>query len=357
MIISSLNTCLGLKNKIELIRASDELVNSSVFFIQEAEITENDDLNNLRVSGFDIHVTNRNPKSRLCAYVKSEVKAKVSIADTTEIILIELPKLLIFGVYRPYKISNDTTYSSYLDAMIDWIDIRTNTSKDIVIIGDLNFDYNKRNNDGYSLQTMFQKWLAFTDRLGLAQTVEENTWSRIINEREKSSLLDHIYTNCEIREVKVADVNMSDHLLISISTSVKDEVGPKLNRFFFRNWKHYNKKAYLRELEMNPIRYKNMTVNEHEDFLGLELAIALNKVAPESNAKTKPNEVAYSPKIRALKNKKANMIKKARKNNDGDLLKRARQLDKEVKKELKAESRHKVRGLLNPTPQKTSGEQ
>lgn len=300
-----------------------------------------------------MYVSKNEPKSRLCAYVKASINAKVKLAEDLELIKIETVNLQVFGLYRPFKINQNLNHSTYLDNMIDWISNNLSAEKEIIIIGDVNLDYTHRNNDSYGQQMLLQKCLNLTDSLNLNQIINEKTWSRVINGIEKSSILEHIYTSTDNHQGEINDINVSDHLLVSIQVKNGSNPKPRPVKKIIRNWSKYTKHAYLNLLDLNETRFEPMTIDEHEDFLSLELANTLNKLAPERKTKLEPNECYYTPKIRALKARKQNMIKKARKMGDNNLLKNARNFDKTIRATIKAESKKKIRNLLNDNSPKS----
>ena len=74
--VLSINVCLGLLNKITLARKWTTTLPIDVMFIQEAELTEDHDLTWLNIDGYDFYHTKMNPKARMAAYVKKDIKCK-----------------------------------------------------------------------------------------------------------------------------------------------------------------------------------------------------------------------------------------------------------------------------------------
>lgn len=311
MKISSLNLCLGIKNKIETIRQTKEIISSDIIFFQETELSENDIECSYSIAGFKSYPSLNKPKSRLCSFVKNNINHRVLCAQNLELTKIETKDIQVFGLYRPFKIAENRSYQSYLQEITEWIKSNLSINKHIVIIGDLNLDYSQRLNTSHRNFNLLQQWITFTDCLSLTQTVTDHTWSRTINDSVKTSLLDHIYTSELETKTNTIDVNISDHMLISIELNSGNEDAWEEKRIL-RNWERYNKTDFINLIEIDPARFEPMTVNEHEDFLGLTILLALNKIAPEKKSRLHKSDPLYSPKIDKLKQSKAALIKKAR---------------------------------------------
>lgn len=181
MKITSINVCLGIKNKIETLRQSNEIIESDIVIVQDAEINKDDSEFSTSLKNFKQYRSRNEPKSRLCVYVKQNLKHSIKYSENIELMKVEVGEMQIFGLYRPFKIANNQTYAGYLTEIVDWIKQNSVIGKPMVIIGDLNLDYNHRSNPNYSNHKLLQEWLQFTDSLSLKQTVKENTWARVIN--------------------------------------------------------------------------------------------------------------------------------------------------------------------------------
>lgn len=81
-------------------------MNSDICFFQETEINDFENLDIYQIPGFNLHLSNNTPKSRLCAYVKSNIKVKV---DTTTDLEVIKPKKYKFTAYTGHSKSNRAT--------------------------------------------------------------------------------------------------------------------------------------------------------------------------------------------------------------------------------------------------------
>ena len=64
-----------------------------------------------------------------------------------------------------------------------------------MILGDFNLDYSHRNNVNYRYDNMFNDFDDVFDNLNLIQMVEFKTWSRVVNNVLRESIIDHIYVS------------------------------------------------------------------------------------------------------------------------------------------------------------------
>ena len=66
-----------------------------------------------------------------------------------------------------------------------------------LIMGDFNIDFNKRYAVDYVHRCLFDDFDVALSNFGLEQLIDFVTWSRLVNNVYKSSLLDHVYsTDC-----------------------------------------------------------------------------------------------------------------------------------------------------------------
>lgn len=346
MRIISQNVCLGIKNKINTLRQCKELLSSDIIFIQEAEIHKNDPDNVINIRGYDLYKTSANPKSRMCAFIKTKVRHKCVIASDVDVIKIQTDKLQVFGVYRPFKLPNGINKIDYLNSTIQWISNNLTTNRDVVLIGDFNLDYSRKSDYGYANFGLLQTLLHFTDNLSLSQKINSKTWSRIVLGNEKSSVLDHIYTNNENSTATTIDLNISDHLGVSININYGEQTHSYTQKRIIRNWSRYSQTSLLENIHLPIDRFQPMTIDEHEDYLSLHLLQALNKIAPERKTKLENANIQYTPKIRRLKLKKANILKHGRRNKNPELIKKAREIDKDIRNEFNKNAKSKIRNVL-----------
>lgn len=347
MKVLSINVCLGLKNKIDLARTWTKNNEYDILFIQEAEVT--DEQLSLNIDGYKIHLSDNQGKKRMVVYVKNELKVKIYVAKDLELILVESDEAQCFGIYRTFKLSKEDTQISYSSRMIEWIKSKINPKKQVVICGDFNFDYKRRNESGYNNYKIAQLWLSLTDEFQLEQIISEITWQRTVNNAIRESCLDHIYTNVQVFKSGTVDLNVGDHLgvFIKINNSTPKPPKPKPIKRIVRNWSNYSREKICEQMDVPLTRFESMTIDQHDEFLTQGILNALNNIAPERLQTYKTTRQMTEPeRVSRLRNRKRNLLKKSRKNNDANGLRRARDVDRKIRSEVDKHARNEARRLL-----------
>jgi len=244
--IFSWNACLGVFNKLNYVTSTIMNDSPDVFFIQEAEI--NHDLENslIQIQNYDLIRSENFPKSRLICYVKNSLKFSFQTFNGIELILVKTKNYDIFGLYCPFKLSETINRLDYLKSMIEAIKTHKRASKKLAIIGDLNLDFLNKDNPLYPQSRLYNEWSNLIDTENLIQLVKKHTWTRIVNNNIKESILDHVYepSSPEPGRVQLIDTNFSDHKLLSYVTEFRSENFKQKNcRTLIRSWKNYSKES------------------------------------------------------------------------------------------------------------------
>ena len=80
------------------------------------------------------------------AYVKSDMQNKIIKKENIEAITLVTKEDQKTGIYRPFKVTNQ---ANYLETLIDFISSNEDPQKNIYVIGDVNFDFEKMNDRTY----------------------------------------------------------------------------------------------------------------------------------------------------------------------------------------------------------------
>jgi len=234
------NCCGGLSGKYNSVKLVINQENPDMFFVAEAEYRT--DQTWLNIDGYQLITTKTNKygKVRLVCFVKKDAGFKQveseHIKDDLEMLIIENKYQRCVGIYRPFKMVNSNTRSSYFKKMIESLTWSKQTTKKLSVCGDFNINWNLESPEKEILET----WAIDA---GVIQLIQDNTWSRIVTIDENSTLrtskLDLVFTNDEDLRASVGDPITSDHCLITMQTIPVDDVvvRTKIKR---RNWKRYN---------------------------------------------------------------------------------------------------------------------
>ena len=242
--IATLNLCLGLKNKKDLVK---DILNSKdldIMLMQETEIEADFDCELLRIPGFILEMENNNHKKRVGIYIKSNINYKrLSIleGENNHLVVIEVKEGLalkrIINIYRSFNPNGLTQREQFL---IQCEKISLACNKDTIIIGDMNLDYNRRDDVNYQYGQLFE---VFNDKLScfnLLQLVNFDTWFRTVGAVNRSSLLDHIYVPDVISVTNITHETpmFGDHQLVMANLCV---VRPQPQITVMRDWRYYSK--------------------------------------------------------------------------------------------------------------------
>ena len=137
----------------------------------------------------------------------------------SNIIIIDLvgeSKLRIINIYRSFAPQGGE--SQQLKFKYQLKVMRNAICENFVVLGDFNLDYSLKNNVDYRYANMFGDFNDVFENYNLIQMVEFPTWSRIITNVLRESILDHIYvtdpTVCGV--VHSTKPCFGDHLMVSV---------------------------------------------------------------------------------------------------------------------------------------------
>ena len=125
--------------------------------------------------------------------------------------------------------------------------INSNTNPNSIIIGDFNLDYSKKFDISYSYKHYFTALEDVLSEHGLIQLVNFPTWSRLINNVQCSSIIDHIYVKDPTKLTTLLPIvlPLGDHTLILFS--IRSTKIP-IKDTYKRNWKSYTKDHLISSL-------------------------------------------------------------------------------------------------------------
>ena len=250
--IGTLNLCLGLKFKKDLVRNILLENEIDILLMQETEVEKDFDCELLNIPGYSLECETNDVKRRVGTYVKNTIKYTRRFeleGENNHLLIIDVEngiktKKRLINIYRsfnPVGLSERDLFTRQLDL------IKLAFNNDSALIGDLNLDYKKRYDVNYQRRSLFD---LFEDKLGglnLIQLVKFDTWSRLVGLVLRSSLLDHIYVNNVnlIKNVVHDKPCFGDHELVMAHCYIIRQQ-PKITQR--RDWCHYSKEKLNEEL-------------------------------------------------------------------------------------------------------------
>ena len=194
--IATLNLCLGLKYKKDLVKNylySEEI---DILAVQETEIEKDFNCDLLSIKGFKYEYEENSFKKRVGFYIKNCIKyeRKRELEGTdSHLIVIDVDNAKhdnkrIINLYRSFNPILETAKDLFLKQLNL---IKTAFTNGCVILGDFNLDYKMRHDINYPRANYFNLFDDVLGDLNLMQLVDFPTWSRLVGLSWRTSVLDH----------------------------------------------------------------------------------------------------------------------------------------------------------------------
>ena len=302
--LAHLNVCSLLRgHKLDLLKK--QVIDSGIDVFSVSESWLNDGVVDglVKIEGYTIYRLDRkwggNAREGttklgggLACYVKSEMQTSdtkyqhlnCSNRDLEmqwiHIKLINIRPIVVLNIYRPpqgdYKVACETIRDN-----IEAANLKDNT--EIFLMGDFNINIKDR-------KALAVKELEFTTALyGLKSLISETTRHGVRNGVSSDTCIDLIFTNSDnIEEVKVLDLNISDHLAV-FATRKKRAVPSQKVDFVGRSYRNYVKEDFQRKLlDYNWDQFYNLRdPNLCWDIMENKIRMELNEVCPQKRYRVK----------------------------------------------------------------------
>ena len=348
----TLNLCLGLTNKKELVRRMIIEEQIDILCLQETELLNNLDHKLMKFPGFEYESEINNTCARVGCYLNSNI-SYVRRYDlegvNSHMIVIDIKSnknLRIVNIYRSFNPYNHQSPYDLFKYQIDLIhDAYTNNT---ILMGDFNLDWNKRGLNNYPFKRYFEYMNDKLSELILIQMVNMPTWSRVINGVIRESVIDHIYISDPSIASNIGSTKpiFGDHSLILCDVNLnknKESISIK------RSWLKYTKAALCTMLEEEEWNEVSDTVQGTWNIIENKIVRIVDKLVPEvkfvNNVMIKQS-IDKSIKTKINKRKKLLQAYKIRRNEETKNL--IKTLDKEIKNYFKTVKNKNVRRVIVP---------
>lgn len=308
-----------LSSHIHISRILQNFPKINLLTLSETHLKSNDTNGILEIWGFNFVSRHREngPGGGVAAYISENIawERKENLEHNEieclwlEIIVEKSKNFLVCIFYRP---PDGSRYRSknFDDHFTEMLSFATSTDKEIILLGDANVDYLKRNVN-----------CSFKDSLtvhGFTQTIKNAT--RIT--QSTSSLIDIIATNMTsvIKETTVIPITFSDHDMVGCVRKL-NHVKFKPKQVNCRDYRKYNKDALCQDLESQDwasVFSTNDTLSAWEGLKSI-LTSTFDHHAPiiEKHIRGKPSPWLTS-ELKSFMNDRDNLLKIARKSNKVD---------------------------------------
>ena len=355
--IATLNLCLGLKHKkIEVERLIREN-QIDVICLQETEIEVAFNKELLDINGFRLELENNSVKRRTGVFLKNDVQYKRRIeleGKDSNLLIIDImgkkePWRLI-NVYRSFNPQGNVNPRVKFKYQLNIIK-KALTQKSL-LVGDFNLDYRKKYDVDYAHKNLFSDFDEELSSSNLVQMIDFETWSRLIGNELKASILDHVYIRDPtlIKDIKSITPVFGDHRLIMIDI---DEVKPKPIVVYRRDWRHYSKNVLSDELNMITWSTEIDDVQGFWNHFESKLINVIDKIAPVCKFEDNVVKVTVPGHIKNKLNLRKRLLKKRKNYPSPELKARIANLNFEIRSHFFSITRYKVRKGIIPGNSKT----
>ena len=281
--VATLNLCLGLPNKKTIVKnlIVDEAID--LLCLQETEVDVNLDHKLLSFPGFNYESENNSEKSRVGMYINSSLKYNRRNnleGPNSHVIIVDVKSerdLRIINVYRSFNPSGGKTPRQFFTYQLSLI--KAAMTNNCILLGDFNLDWNLKGVHGYAFKNYFRDMDEELSEFNLIQIINTATWSRIVRDVLKESILDHVYTSdpLSIMELKFVTPTFGDHKLIMFKFDVEK---PPETISYRRSWYKYSKEELCNKLSEEDWDLEAETVQSYWDELENKIINIVDLLTP-----------------------------------------------------------------------------
>jgi len=340
--ISYWNCGAGLIGKLPIIFEHINTNKVDIFFVAEAEIKPDIDLNALKLKGYSFLLSNtiNRGKSRLACWLKDGIGVRLPQFEgiNNDVIVLKSSKYCIVGFYRPFKCYAGENQRTNFERLLLNLETCASNFQEICITGDININFNST--QVCPFRSLFENFL---DEHNLDQLVMSNTRSRMVMNVMQSSLLDIVVTNIPFLVVEDTHQHCSDHVILDIASSQHHVHENRRTQVTFNDWRWYAPQT-INALFNTAFGGMNI-FNTCPEMLNNQLVTAicncLNILVPK-RVVTLPNKNSVTnPTIQNLKNRKSRLFKLYKRTHSDADFQNLKQVSKKLNYEIRQERKRK----------------
>ena len=91
-------------------------------------------------------------------------------------IKIQAKNMFLASIYQTYKLTHKDNTLAAIEEQVSVLNNVMSMRMDTLILGDINLDYKKKNDNSYHLKRIYNKWAKFEQEHQLVQMVDFVTW-------------------------------------------------------------------------------------------------------------------------------------------------------------------------------------
>ena len=350
--VSTWNLCLGLVNKKNIVKNYIENYNIDIFNVQEID-TDSDYPNRLlSFPGYNIEVESNEVKSRVATYIKDNInynRRPELEGKNSNLLIIDIeqePRFRIINIYRSFNPQGGMHQKEKFRYQLQLIKNAINTKT--MIVGDFNVDDGKRLDVDYAYSNYFNDIDETFSEFGFIQMIDFVTWSRVVNNVLKSSVLDHLYVRDAtiINDIRSCKPCFGDHLLVMFSVGTTAQT-PK--RSLKRDWRKYSKLALCQGLEGVDWDVGVDTVQEYWNIFENKLINVVDRLIPITEFEN--NKVKHSsppPIVKNWLNTRQRLLKIQNNRPDPIIKSKIKSLDLQIRAHFRKQKTNDIRRSIKP---------
>ena len=350
--IGTLNLCLGLPNKKNLIKNIVLEAKIDVLCLQETELELNIDHNLMSFPGFIYESENNTIRSRVGCFIRSNityVRRSDLEGQNSHLVILDIKarsNIRIITIYRPFNPQQNAHPLEFFKYQIDLIQNAYNN--DTILMGDLNLDWKKKGDFNYQFKNYFNYMEEKMCNNNFVQLVNFPTWSRIVKDVIRESTIDHVYTSkpTSINELYSIKPFFGDHLLVVIGVATAK---PKVQTTFRRSWRNYSKTAPVQSLSEVDWNVVADTVQDTWNIFENKLINVIDYLIPETEFISNITHKSVMPTVIKSKiNKRKKLLQQYKRNKSTLIKTNIKVLDKEIRAHFNMSKIKNVRKEITP---------
>ena len=324
--------------------------------IQECEVEKDYDSSILAFRGYNIEMENNCDRARVCMFIKQDINYKRRSdleGMNLHLVIVDIEakkKYRLINVYRSFQNQIGFTQRQRFSEQILKIKIASETPSDtlVVIMGDFNLDEKRKNEDNYRNHEMYELLNESFDALELIQLIKFPTWSRLINNSYKSSILDHVYIRdpTEVSYISNFKPIIGDHLCVMFCLNTS-KVTPRV--LLRRDWRYYSKEVLEIELGKKDWHFVIDSVQEHWNVLENMIIGIVDTIAPIVEFQNESVKNSHTPiHIKTKMNARKRLLKQFKNSPSERVYLRIKNLNAEIRTHLYSTKKQKIRKGIIP---------
>jgi hypothetical protein len=334
--IATLNLCLGLPNKKNIVKEMFITEKLDILCLQETEHEINLDHNLLDFPGVNYESENNQICSRVGTYIKTSInyiRRRDLEGLNSHLVIIDIKcekNLRVINIYRPFNPQNGYSPRDFFRYQMDLI--KQSFTSNTVLLGDFNLDIAKKGAKTYRLRAYFDCIDLALGELNNMQLVDFPTWSRSVNGILRESILDHVYVSDPTSVLNLSSLkpHFGDHRMVYFDVfNGKTEIKSQIKR----NWMHYTKESLLHSLSQEDWNLQSDNVQGCWNKMENKIIRIVDQLAPLQDFKNNSctSSRIVPPSIKNLINQRKKLLARLRSNFDINIKEEIRNMDKVIR--------------------------